>query len=216
MRWDYPSLESRLRAEGLDLLGGLHPTAEEGLGDARTLLLLGPHEPGFWARLTASPEWQDGAPDPVDRWSLRTVTELAGEIGGTALFPFSGPPWLPFYSWALRTGRAWPSPVRLLVHECAGLWVSFRGALALPFPVDLPQPGRSPCETCPQPCLAACPVGALTGAGYDTAACHSYLDTGSGQDCMTRGCAVRRACPVGQAYGRLDEQSAYHMRRFHT
>jgi hypothetical protein len=32
----------------------------------RTLLLLGPAEPGFWPHLTAQPEWLDGAPT---RWT---------------------------------------------------------------------------------------------------------------------------------------------------
>jgi hypothetical protein len=214
VRWDHPALVTRAREAGLDIFGGFHPAADE-LAGAQTLLLLGPHEPGFWAWLTAAPEWQDGAPDPVDRWSARVVATLAADTGGAALFPFTGPPWHPFYAWALRTGRAWPSPVRLLVHDLAGLWVSFRGALALPYPVDLPAPAGNPCTTCPAPCLTACPAGALTGDGYDVSACHAYLDTSAGMDCISRGCAVRRACPVGQAYGRVEEQSAYHMRRFH-
>jgi len=56
---------------------------------------------------------------------------------------------------------------------------------------------------------------AFTEAGYDVPACHAFLDTSAGQDCLTTGCAVRRACPVSQSYGRVPEQSAYHMRQFH-
>ena len=33
-------------------------------------------------------------------------------------------------------------------------------------------------------------------------------------DCMSKGCAVRRACPVSQSYGRMEDQSAFHMRAF--
>jgi hypothetical protein len=57
-------------------------------------------------------------------------------------------------------------------------------------------------------------VGALKGSGYDLATCHAFLDTGPGGDCMGRGCAVRRACPVGQDR-RMAAQSAFHMADFH-
>ena len=120
----------------------------------RTLLLLGPLEPGFWAHLTAQPEW--GGADPVDRWSRRAIGQIACDLGAKALFPFGGPPYQPFQSWALRTGRMWESPVRLLVQSEQGLLVSFRGALALKDAIDVPQPLPRPCDTCAAPCLTAC------------------------------------------------------------
>ena len=207
------SLTERVAACHLEVLGGFHCADEPGLpAGTRTVVLLGPREPGFWDDVTGSQEW--GGPDPVDRWSRRVVGGLAGALGGTALFPFGGPPYLPFYAWALRTGSIWESPVRLLVHGTQGLMVSFRGALALPDVVDLAAPPPRPCDGCPKPCLTACPVGALTGAGYDVPRCHGFLADG-GDDCMAGGCLVRRACPVSQAYARMPEQSAYHMRQFH-
>ena len=119
-------------------------------------------------------------------------------------------------SWALRSGRAWSSPIGMLVHDTTGLWLSFRGALLIPSKLDLPQPTPKPCDTCAdKPCLSACPVGALSGAGYDLPTCHAYLDTSKGADCMTNGCNVRRSCPAGADYARAAEQSAYHMRQFH-
>jgi hypothetical protein len=210
-------IAARLAAERLEVLGGFAVTAGEGLpAGTRTLLLIGPAEPGFWAHFTAGPEWNDGAPDPVDRWSRRVIGRLACDLGAKALFPFGGPPWHPFYQWALRCGTAWESPVRLLVHARQGLFFSARGALALKEVVEMPEAGRPPCESCTLPCLTACPAGALTGAGYDVPACHSFLDTPEGRDCLTGGCLVRRACPVSQSYARLPEQSAYHMGQFHT
>lgn len=180
----------------------------------RTLLLLGPDEPGFWPHLQAQPEW-DGAPDPVDRWSRRVIGGLACDLGAKALFPFGGPPYHPFYQWALRSGRCWDSPVRLLVHATQGLLVSFRGALALPHALDMPPAAARPCDGCDaKPCRAACPAGALGAAGYDVPACHAWLDTAGGA-CLAAGCLVRRACPVSQGYARMPEQSAYHMRQFH-
>lgn len=212
------AIATRAAAHRLEIFGAFHPNADDGAPKGtRTLLLLGPAEPGFWAHVTASPEFADGAPDPLDRWSRRVIGRMACDLGAKALFPFGGPPWRPFIAWAKRSGRAWESPVGFLVHDRAGLMVSYRGALALRSRIDPPAPrDAAPCETCARPCLDACPVGALSAGGYDTAACHGYLDTPPGTDCLETGCAVRRSCPVSQAYGRLPAQSAYHMGRFHA
>ena len=210
------ALTARLADHHLCVLGGFHPDPQDGAPPGcQTLLMLGPAEPGFWPHLTAQPEWQDGQPDPIDRWSRRVIGRIACDLGGKALFPFGGPPWQPFHRWAIRTGRIWESPVRLLVSADQGLMVSFRGALALPERIEIPAAAPRPCDSCDQPCLTACPAGALGPAGYDVPSCHVFLDSPAGQPCLTAGCMVRRACPVSQAYARLPEQSAYHMRRFH-
>lgn len=207
-------IAARAGAVQLEVLGGFTCEGDPALPQGtRTLLMLGPREPGYWAAVHASDEW--GGPDPVDRWSRRVVGQLACDLGAKALFPFGGPPYQPFYTWALRTGAIWESPVKLLVHGSQGLMVSFRGALALKEVVDLPPPPNRPCDACARPCLTACPVGALTGAGYDVPACHSHLDRPEGASCMSGGCLVRSTCPLSLAYARMPEQSAYHMRQFH-
>ena len=215
----FAALGAAARAVHLDIFGAFHAAPGDDLpAGTGTLVLLGPHEPGFWPAVSAAPEFRDGAPDPLDRWSRRVIGDLAAEAGGTPLYPFGGPPYRPFIRWAERSGRAWPSPVGLLVHDRAGLFVSYRGALALPERLDLPPPPAAPpCDACEtKPCLSACPVGALGGAeGYRLDACHAYLDTSPGADCMTQGCAVRRGCPVSETYGRLAAQSAFHMAAFH-
>lgn len=203
------------RARALDVAGLV------GLGSApmpagvRTILLLAPDEPRFWPRFIQSPEYCDGESDPMDRWSSRIIGALANELGAQPLFPFATQPPHPFYTWALASGRVWSSPVQFLIGTRAGLWASYRGALGFADALDPLPSVAKPCDSCAQPCATACPVGALTPAGYDTNACHAYLDTEAGQDCMTNGCAVRRACPVSVTFGRDPNQSAFHMRHFH-
>lgn len=209
-------IEATAHSMQLSVFGAFHPGPEDAAPDGtRTIVMLGPREPGFWRAFTASPEYQDSQSDPLDRWSTRVVTQLADDLGATALFPFGGPPYQPFIRWAQATARAHLSPVGLLVHDRAGLMVSYRGALGFAEALDLPptQPA-SPCLTCEtQPCQTACPVDAFAGEGYDVQACKTDLDR-PGNDCMARGCAVRRACPVSQSYGRTEAQSAFHMEAF--
>lgn len=209
-------IEAMAATHHLVVLGGFAAGAEDGLPPGtKTLLLLGPLEPGFWPHLLGQPEW-DNQPNPIDRWSRRVIGTMACDLGAKALFPFGGPPYHPFYKWALKSGRCWESPVKLLVHDVAGLFVSFRGALALKQAVDLPAMQPSPCDSCKaKPCLTACPTGALNAAGYDLQNCHTFLDTSAGERCMTAGCAVRRTCPLSLAYARMPEHSAYHMGQFH-
>ncbi|MFZ7091647.1 ferredoxin [Primorskyibacter sp. 2E233] len=200
---------------GLRLRGALHPDKADVAPDGcETLILLGPDEPAFWAIFNASSEYTDGAADPLDRWSQRVLGHLARDWGGTAIFPSDGPPYPPFIRWADRSGQAWPSPVGLLVHDAAGLFISYRGAIALPERVELDPRGARPCDTCPQPCTSACPVGALRpGKPYDVPVCMAHLRSPDGTACRD-GCLVRRACPVVRAFQRLPEQSAFHMDAF--
>lgn len=206
----YDSIARAAAPHCLDIMGGLH----EGDG---TLILLGP-TPAFWALLKRAPEWLDEGRDPIDRWSRRVIATLADTLGGEALFPFGGPPYQPFLRWAMDSGRAWQSPAGMLVHDRAGLMISYRGALRFAQEIVLPQVDRpSPCTSCAeQPCMRACPVDALSAeTGYDVAACHGFLKTEAGNDCLTAGCKARRACPVSQSFGRDPQQSAHHMRYFH-
>ena len=197
------------------VMGALHPGAGQISG---TLILLGAGR-GFWPALVACAEYRDAAPDPVDRYSRRTIEALATAVGpARAIFPFGGPPYAPFIDWALKSGRAFTSPVGMLVHDTVGMMISYRGALLFEQASAVPEPvGQSPCKTCAgQPCKTSCPVSALSSAqAYDVAACHGFLDTEPGQPCMEQGCAVRRACPVSQGAGRVSAQSAHHMKAFH-
>ncbi len=199
---------------GLMTMGGLYP---DGDLTGRTLVLIGT-APDFWQQFRRSPEHDDGQPDPVDRWSRRILPRISEAANGTGcIYPFGGPPHAPFIAWAKQTGEAFDSPTGMLVHVRAGLMISYRGAIMFDGRIPLPdQLTQSPCDSCAdRACVTACPVDALSDLhSYDVPACKGFLATDAGSGCMTRGCAVRRACPVSQRFGRSETQSAHHMRAF--
>lgn len=212
---DLAQIEEACAAQLLANFGAFHPRpddlAPDGIG---TIILLGPQEPGFWEMFTQSPEYLDGAPDPIDRWSLRVITGLAQDLRAEAYFPFGGPPYQPFIRWAHASGRAFASPLGLLVHDRAGMMVSYRGALGFAARLKVPPTGPRPCTDCAdQPCLSACPVDAFATGSYDVPRCKADLER-PGNTCLTEGCAIRLACPISQRYGRAPAQSAFHMRAF--
>ncbi|MGO9741151.1 MAG: hypothetical protein ACLPN5_06490 [Roseiarcus sp.] len=195
---------------------GLEPSERAGaLASVRTVVLVGMAGRAPWAAFAASPEFSDGAPHPLDRWSRRVVAALARELGALPLFPFDGPPYLPFQAWARRAGSAFASPLGLGVHRRYGLWHGFRGALGFAEALDIPAAGReNPCDACAgRPCLSACPVGAFTLSGYDVEACAAWLRE-RGVDCRHRGCLARRACPLGLEHAYAPEQASFHMEAF--
>lgn len=209
-------LVTALAKQHLAVLGTCPPDANFCAPEHQCIALIGP-QPGaeFWSHFTQIAEFCDQKADPMDRWSKRVLNRIGDDFGGVALFPSDGPPWPPFFGWAQQSGEMWQSPVGMLVHHQSGLWVAFRGALLLPFPLERAAPS-SPCLTCAErPCETACPVSALGPSRYDTDACHVYLDQPGGADCMDHGCAARRACPASQSHARLSQHSAYHMRQFH-
>ena len=219
---DLATVEAALRTAGLTPRGGFHPVADDGvpaLPDGRaagTLVLAGNVGGSLWQAFSRGREVAD-EPNALDGWTGRVLGPLAVELGGHALFPFGGPPYLPFQRWARRAEPVHPSPIGPLIHPDHGLWHAYRGALAFGERLDLPPRDTrpSPCESCAdKPCLSTCPVGALTTKGYDVPACATHIASAAGADCMDQSCRARRACPVGRdnAYG--PEQSRFHMDAF--
>jgi hypothetical protein len=187
------------------------------LADLRTIVLAGMAGREGWSEFATSPEAHDGLADPLDRWSRRVIAALAGELGGKALFPFGGPPFLPFQQWARRAEPVHPSPIGILIHPHYGLWHSYRGALGFSEKLAIAEPARSasPCESCTgRWCLKTCPVEAFSDAGYDVGACAGHLRSAAGADCMSLGCRARRACPVGAEHAYGPEQANFIMAAF--
>lgn len=190
---------------------------EGALADVRTIVLAGMAGREGWSAFAASPEANDGTDHPLDRWSRRVIEVLARELGAKALFPFGGPPFLPFQQWARRAEPVHPSPIGLLIHPRYGLWHSYRGALGFREALDVSDPAAVPslCESCSgRWCLTACPVSAFSGVGYDVAACVGHIKSAAGADCMEAGCRARRACPVGAEHAYAPEQAHFIMRAF--
>lgn len=214
----YRDIEHLVHAHGLTVRGGLHPGAGDDVPDRPgTLVLVGNAGSGMWqAFATERAAYADRA-NPLDDWVRDRLQGVAAELGGTALFPFGGPPFLPFQRWAQQAEPVSPSPLGVLIHPEYGLWHAWRGALAFKAVIDLPAQAApaSPCADCAdKPCLSACPVGAFSSRGYDVPACLAHLETPAGADCMTLGCRARRACPVGVDLTYDPAQAGFHMQAF--
>lgn len=205
-----------LAAHGLIVRGGLHPDPEDDVA-GETLILVGNAGPAMWDAFAAVRERYADSANPLDAWIAEVVGEVARTVGAEALFPFCGPPHLPFQRWAQRAEPVHPSPVGVLIHPAYGLWHAYRAALAFTEKLELPAPDErpAPCETCAgKSCLSACPVGAFDSDAYDVPACVGHITAADSGDCMARGCAARHACPVGREYAYAPAQAAYHMAAF--
>ncbi len=217
---DLKAINAAVSPAGLITRGGFHPGPDDGVpGEAATLVLVGNAGPDMWAAFTAAGGDKAPGPNRLDDWVQRVVTEIAKTLGARALFPFDVP-YLPFQRWARKGEPVHPSPIGPLIHPRFGLWHAYRAALAFTGTIDLPpvEPGRSPCDTCEdRPCLTACPVAAFQATGgvaYDVPACVAHLRAAAGEDCLGRGCAARRACPVGTDFLYAPDQARLHMEAF--
>lgn len=205
---------------GLIVRGGFYPVAEDGLpGDPATLIMVGNAGPEMWRAFEAARaagRCADSA-NPLDDWVRDVLSAAAADIGATPLYPFGGPPHLPFQRWAQRAEPVYASPLGVLIHPDYGLWHAYRGALAFAERLELPprDDRPRPCESCAdKPCLSACPVEAFAPEGYDVPLCITHIAAPAGADCMDLGCRARRACPVGRDFIYEPASAAFHMTAF--
>lgn len=213
-------LESELAVYGLKLRGIVALSSDEitqyGFSTETTVALVGNVGSSYWRVFTQSEEYADGEADPLDRWSLRVADEVAQKINARPVFPFQGPPYLPFQQWAKRAEALQQSPIGLMIHPQFGLWHSYRFALLVSDSIENTQSTQqSPCLNCvDQPCLNTCPVNALTINGYDVDSCVQYLKQTASADCFRHGCMARFKCPAGREYRYEDAQSRFHLQAF--
>lgn len=207
-------VDAALAGYGLCVTGAFHAGGSEDVpAETATLCLLGPADGRMWDAFAAAPEVADGEPDPLDRWSRRVIDAAAEALGARALYPFGGPPWAPFLTWAARAEGAVSSPIGMSVTPARGLHASWRGALA--FAVRLAgvaSPSPPPCGGCARPCVTACPVDAFAAGRYDVDACVAHVTRPEGARCREDGCLARRACPVSMDLPRA--QRAFHLDAF--
>lgn len=223
-------IAAALAAHGLIPRGGFAfepgeaaPVSASGTA-ARAVLLLGHAGGSIWPRFR---RWREAQPsdmaDPLDRWSRGVIGDVAAAFGARAVSP-SDRPYLPFQDWAMRAERLRPSPLGILMHPEFGLWHAYRGALLFDDATAAAQiraeagtvarPAHA-CDSCVgKPCLAACPVGAHTAAGFDHRGCLAHVRSDVGEPCMRAGCLDRNACPVGPSYRYPAAMQAFLMRAF--
>lgn len=218
------NLTERLAGLGLRLCGGfpldtdLDRDVVASSPGARSLLLVGNTGSEMWRR-NGPAIMALGSPNPLDRWTRREIEPIATGLGGTAIFPFGGPPHWPFQRWAQRAEGVRASPLGILMHPVFGLWQAYRAAILLPEAIEFPErPAHPhPCDACPdRPCLKACPVAAFSPAGYAVDRCVAHVRAGMAvaDGCFQRGCLARMACPIGPEWRHDPDHAQFHMQAF--
>ena len=216
-------IERAIAPLGMIVRGGFHPEPADAVPGAETgeatLILIGNAGSAMWEPFdrTWPAERRAHERHPLNVWTRETVSVIADGLAATALYPFDGPPYLPFQRWAARAEGLRPSPLGPLLHPVYGQWHAYRAALVFGCRVAVPAPKPMPdlCANCPdRPCLSNCPVGAFRIHSYDVPGCAGHLVGKNGGDCMALGCLARRACPVGRDYLYSPPHAQFHMEKF--
>lgn len=199
-----------------DLPPGLLATLgldDKALARFRQLILIGHLGRDFWEALQR--RGMHGA-HPVDQF----VTERVAAWMADALSDhewhqvFPGPAPVGLQRLGALAGWHQASPFWVGVDAEWGSWFAYRAVLLADtaLPVTPRREAGSPCASCvDQPCLGACPAGALAsepGGSWRLQACLDWRKQ-PGSSCLDR-CLARNACPVGERYRYTDGQIAYH------
>jgi len=206
---------------GMHILGALAPDETDNVPPCqngqptKTVLLIGNAGARMWNCFQTERQQES---DPLDAWTRRSLTPIAQNHGFDVVFPFEGPPFLPFSHWGTKAGAFFVSPGVPNIHPIYGSWFGLRGAFLSPEDCrDLAPPPftQSPCDTCyDQLCIEACPASALSEQNYDVVRCIEYTRASPGYPCIKNGCRARHACPIGQDYAYGQAQAEFHMRGF--
>ena len=109
------TIQRMLNKKSLDIVGSFNPDKSDNVcSKLKTILLVGPKEPFFWDVFKKSSEYRDNKENPLDRWSKKTIDEIAIKSNSKSFFPFEAP-FQPFIDWAKIYSIMGSSPDRLLV-----------------------------------------------------------------------------------------------------
>lgn len=168
----------------------------------RQLILIGHGGKALWASLKASGLASE---NPIDDFSREKLRLCLAEHCHAVIYPARDSVGLQ----ALGKLAGWhhASPFMVGINEKWGSWYAYR-VVALSdtdFAPTVPQLTTSPCERCrDQPCIAACPAGALSGTAFDLDKCVAYRKQPVSLCRAT--CLARVSCPIGTEHRYCDEQ----------
>ena len=140
------------------------------------------------------------------------VTEVFGarSVPFRIFHPFAdATPPIPFQRLGKAAGLPEPGPLGLQIHPLYGPWWAYRALVIVAVTLAAEPPIAAPCAGCPRPCVAACPVHAVTADGFVVDRCVDHRL--SEPECRTS-CAARMCCPVGATHQYPSTQVAFHMR----
>jgi cyanocobalamin reductase (cyanide-eliminating) / alkylcobalamin dealkylase len=214
------ALRSACEGVGFDLLqtlrvgwynGSVEPSLRlENFGSDENLALVVGNTRALWpvfvAALAGDPELAEG-PDPLDRYTVRHVSELCSRLGLPASPRFAhvvGAGQVAMQRLAHVAGLAFSTESHLSVHPVHGPWIGLRAAISVAtIGPPGPQPALAhPCGGCAARCLPALQRAASTLRGAPSAA--------SLREHFDLWLAHRDACPVGRESRYSEAQIRYH------
>lgn len=175
----------------------------------RQLILIGHGGRALWERVKAAGLQSE---HPIDDFTTATVEAwLAGQLPGVVhalRYPGDGPVGLQ----ALGRLAGWhhESPFRVGVNADWGSWFAYRAVVLVDadLPATAPMSGESPCASCAeQPCITACPAGALDAPEFSLQKCIAYRRQPDSRCRIT--CVARTSCPVRPEHRYDDAQIAH-------
>ena len=215
----FPHLNDALQPLGLAVIGWFDMINGPSELDGKPAVLIGNRATPMWRAFKSSDFFDDGAANPLDRWTKHSISLIAKELGATALYPFLDgydQHW-PFQQWASAATGLKQSPLGLLIDPEFGLWHAFRAVLVFDEQIDISELAvrQHPCDTCVEkPCLTTCPVAAISVGRFDANVCIDHVMSERDKTCSSKGCVARNSCPIGQEHAYSSEQQAFHMRAF--
>ena len=86
------SIQRMLDNKSLDIVGYFNPDENDNVcSKVRTILLIRPKEPYFWDLFKKSREYKNKKENPLDRWSKKTIKEIAIKFDARSFFLLKSP-----------------------------------------------------------------------------------------------------------------------------